>query len=189
MSKIGKKYVFLEKDVKISFDPTANKVKVVGAFGTLVTFFLNIVKFKILKLKNNNIYIKIEINLNSKNSKKFVKSYHGLVRAILSNIIYGVKNGYTKILKMEGIGYKFEVSENDLIINAGHTHKHYISIPSDISVKLESSVKIILFGINKSSLNSYTYYIRAINPPEPYKGKGILLFNEQIKKKVGKRAK
>jgi large subunit ribosomal protein L6 len=90
---------------------------------------------------------------------------------------------------MEGIGYKFEVLENHLIVNAGHTHKHYILIPSDISLKLESSVKIVIFGINKSSLNSYTYYIRAINPPEPYKGKGILFFNEQIKRKVGKRAK
>lgn len=189
MSKIGKKLIFVEKDVEISFDKATNNVKIIGSHGILVATFLNFVKLKILKCKDNKKYLKIQINLNSKTSKKFIKSYHGLTRAMLSNMIYGVKIGYNKILKMEGIGYKFEILDKYLIISAGHTHKHYISMPNNISIKLESSVKITLFGICKKSLASFAYYIRAINPPEAYKGKGILFFDEQIKKKVGKRAK
>ncbi len=189
MSKIGKKLLFIEKNVDIYFDQATNNVKVISTYGTLVVTFLNFVKVKILKLKDDKKYLKIQINLNSKNSKKFIKSYHGLAMAMLLNMIYGVKTGYSKVLKMEGIGYKFEILDNNLIISAGHTHKHYIFIPKNISIKLESSVKIVLFGICKNSLTCFAYYIRAINKPEPYKGKGILFFDEQIKKKVGKRAK
>ncbi len=178
MSRIGKKSIILPNDVNININN--NCVTVNGKFGSLERSFLNHISIVIA----NNV---LTINLN--NSTKEAQAYYGLSRALLNNMIIGVTSKFEKILILEGVGYKFQLENDKLVLNVGFSHPVIFSIPKNIKATLESSTKLILSSINLEDVGLLAAKIRNVRPPEPYKGKGIRYFDEFIRRKAGKTRK
>lgn len=177
MSKIGKKILKLIDNVDIAINKEKNEILIRGKYGSLTKQFLEIVEFEI---QENELSVKL------KRSTKFGKSYHGLVRSLLQNMIIGVSKKFSKSLIAEGVGFKFQIEQNFLILNIGFTHSIRLEIPQNLTIHLLLPTKIQISGINKEEVGLYASQIRSLRPPEPYKGKGLLYENEIIKKKVGK---
>ena len=123
------------------------------------------------------------------NETKACRSYHGLIRALVQNMITGVSEKFTKILVAEGIGYKFGIDKNNLILNMGYTHPIEFSIPNDLQIQTESPTRLSISGIDKEKVGFLASKIREVRPPEPYKGKGIRYEGEKILRKAGKSGK
>jgi large subunit ribosomal protein L6 len=178
MSRIGKKVIDIPKDVTITLKE--NKISVKGKHGTLERDYSNVLNVEI----NEN-----KLAITRQDDTKKVKSYHGLIRALIQNMVIGVNEKFIKTLIAEGVGYKFQVEKTNLILSVGFSHPVEFIIPSDISVKLESPTKILISGIDKEKVGFLASKIRDIRPPEPYKGKGILYDGEKIVRKAGKTGK
>ena len=178
MSRIGKKVIDIPKDVTVTLN--ANKIIVKGKHGILERDYSNVLNVEINEDK---------LAITRQDDTKKVKSYHGLIRALVQNMITGVNEKFIKTLIAEGVGYKFQVDKTNLILSVGFSHPVEFSIPSDISVKLESPTRILISGIDKEKVGFLASKIRDIRPPEPYKGKGILYDGEKIVRKAGKTGK
>jgi large subunit ribosomal protein L6 len=178
MSRIGKKAIEIPKDVGISF--IDQKLIVKGKYGTLERVILNLIS---LEIKENKILLsRIE-------DTKTSREYHGLIRALIQNMVTGVEKNFSKTLIAEGVGYKFQIDKNLLILNVGFTHLVKFTIPSDLTLVVESPTKLLIRGIDKEKVGFFASKIRSIRPPEPYKGKGLLYEGEKIRRKVGKTGK
>jgi large subunit ribosomal protein L6 len=178
MSRIGKKTIIIPKSVTV--EPKNNSVKITGKYGSLEKSFLNYVS-----LETTQEEIQVIRNLETKEAR----SYHGLMRALIQNMILGVDSKFSKTLIAEGVGYKFQVDNQKLNLSMGFSHPISLTIPSEIQIKLESQTKLILSGIDKEKVGLFASQIRDIRPPEPYKGKGIRYENEKIRRKAGKTKK
>jgi large subunit ribosomal protein L6 len=178
MSRIGKKVIDIPKDVTVTLN--ANKIIVKGKHGILERDYSNVLNVEI----NEN-----KLAITRQDDTKKVKSYHGLIRALIQNMITGVNEKFIKTLIAEGVGYKFQVDKTNLILSVGFSHPVEFGIPADISVKLESPTRILISGIDKEKVGFLASKIRDIRPPEPYKGKGILYDGEKIVRKAGKTGK
>jgi len=178
MSRIGKKAIDLPKDVSIQIEK--EKLIVSGKHGTLERLILPTLIFTLDK--NQLLLARME-------ETKKAKAYHGLMRALIQNMVLGVHQQFSKILIAEGVGYKFQLALPKLIVNVGFSHPVEFLIPSDVTVKLESNTKISITGIEKEKVGFLASKIRAIRPPEPYKGKGIQYEGEKILRKAGKTGK
>lgn len=178
MSRIGKKAIEIPKDVNVTFKD--QKIIVKGKHGSLEKTILNLLE---LELENNKLILK-----RSEDTKQS-RSYHGLMRALVQNMVSGVEKPYSKTLIAEGVGYKFQLEKTTLILNVGFTHPVKFVVPSDLTIKLESATKILISGIDKEKVGFFAAEIRAIRPPEPYKGKGIMYEGEKIIRKAGKTGK
>ncbi|MFH1825536.1 MAG: 50S ribosomal protein L6 [Candidatus Firestonebacteria bacterium] len=137
--------------------------------------------------------IKVEIKdskvVLSKNSdEEGIKSLHGTLRAKLANMISGVVIPFTKVLQVEGVGYKAAVTGNKLTLQVGFTHLVEVILPAGISASVEKQTIVTLKGADREVLGDIAAKIRLIKKPDPYKGKGIRYLNEHIRKKVGKTA-
>ena len=110
----------------------------------------------------------------------------GTYRQLIENMIIGVTQGFEKKLEINGVGYKAEVKEKQLILNVGFSHSVNFEIPENIEVRVEKNL-IIVSGIDKQLVGEVAAQIRKIKKPEPYKGKGIKYLGEQIRRKVGKK--
>lgn len=118
------------------------------------------------------------------------KSLHGLYRSLLNNMILGVSTGWSKTLELVGVGYKAQLSGNDLLLNLGFSHQIKFPAPKGITFAVtDKDGKILVSGVDKQLVGETAAKIRRLRPPEPYKGKGIRYLGERIKKKVGKAAK
>lgn len=178
MSRIGKKIIEIPKTVSIEIEN--GKIKIKGNHGNLEKEFLDLVTFE---LNENKLIIK------RKDDKKSSKSYHGLLRSLVQNMVLGVTQTFSKTLIAEGIGYKFQLEKKKLILNVGFSHPVEFLIPDDLVIKLESATKISIVGIDKEKVGFLASKIRSVRPPEPYKGKGILYEGEKIIRKAGKTGK
>lgn len=178
MSRIGKKEIKLPKDVLITIEK--NKLIVKGKHGILEQFLLDFLNFE---LTNQTLRI------SRKEDTKKAREYHGLIRALIQNMVTGVDQKFSKTLIAEGVGYKFQLDQKNLIVNVGFSHPVEFLIPTDITIKIESPTKISIIGIDKEKVGFFAAKIRSIRPPEPYKGKGILYEGEKILRKAGKTGK
>jgi large subunit ribosomal protein L6 len=178
MSRVGKKPINIPKDVTITLNDKNLSVK--GKFGLLEREIKNLVT---IIIENQKLIItRID------NNKK-TREYHGLIRALIQNMITGVDEKFSKILIAEGVGYKFQVEKEKLVLNVGFTHPIEFIIPSELNIKLESPTKIQISGIDREKVGFLSAKIRDMRPPEPYKGKGILYQGEKIIRKAGKTGK
>ena len=137
------------------------------------------------------ISIKVEDNqleLTRVNDTKEIKSMHGTMNANLSNMIHGVTHEFQKGLEIIGVGYRFALKGNTLVINAGYSHQVEMDIPKGITVELISNTEITVKGIDKAQVGEFAANIRKVRKPEPYKGKGIRYKDEHIRRKEGKKA-
>jgi large subunit ribosomal protein L6 len=178
MSNIGKKVIILPEN--LFFNQINNKILIKSNLGELSFVLLPNIKI----FKENNI-----IKVIRTNDLKKTRSNHGLTRSILQNIILGLTKQFTISLIAEGVGYKFQIDNNYLIINVGFTHLIKMIIPTNLKVFLESATKLVITGIDKEIVGFFASRIVAIKPVEPYKGKGILYVGKTVIKKIGKRGK
>lgn len=178
MSRIGKKAIEIPKDVSIKLEN--EKIIVKGKNGSLEKEILSNLKLEIIDQR-----LVITRNDDSKQSR----SYHGLIRALVQNMVTGVDQKFSKTLVAEGVGYKFQIDKTKLILNVGFSHPVEFEIPADLSIKAESPIRVVISGIDKEKVGFLAAKIRDMRPPEPYKGKGILYEGEKILRKAGKTGK
>lgn len=120
------------------------------------------------------------------NETKMNKSFHGLYRSLISNMVFGVTEGYEKKLEIVGIGYRAEQQGDKVVFSLGYSHKKEIVPPKDVVITVEEQTKVTVKGVSKQQVGETAAKIRSFRPPEPYKGKGIRYLNEVIKKKSAK---
>jgi large subunit ribosomal protein L6 len=175
MSRIGKKPIAMPQKVKVSQDKST--IKVDGPKGTLS---MEIPQGIEVTVDNGAI----EVKMLSENRK--ARSYHGLVRTLVANMITGVSVGFQKNLELSGIGYRAEKSGDTLKLVLGYSSPLEYRIPQGIDVKVDKQVNILVSGIDKQLVGRVAAEIRELKKPEPYKGKGIKYAGEKVRRKVGK---
>jgi large subunit ribosomal protein L6 len=178
MSRIGKKIINIPKEVVVYFDK--EKITIKGKYGSLERKLSNAIE---ILLNENQLLVK------RLNDDKKSRESHGLMRALIQNMVTGVSEKFSKTLIAEGVGYKFLIEKDILFVNVGYSHPVEFSIPKDVSIKLESNTKLLITGIDNEKIGFLSSQIRAIRPPEPYKGKGIMYEGEKILRKAGKTGK
>ena len=176
MSRIGKKPILIPEKVEVKLDE--NKISIKGPRGELSRVIRNEIR---VELKENEIIV----SLKKENSN--LRKFWGLTRTLIFNMVEGVLNGYQKKLQIEGVGYRAEVNkEGGLSLKIGFSHLVEFKKEEGIAFSVEKNI-ILIEGIEKEKVGLVAAKIRAIRPPEPYKGKGIRYVGEIIKKKAGKK--
>jgi large subunit ribosomal protein L6 len=177
MSRIGNTPVVVPKDVTI--DLSSSKATVKGPKGELI---VPIGAGITVKREADNL-----IATRTRNDGK-VRAAHGTTVALLTNAIVGVTKGWTKQLELQGVGYRATLTGTDLTLTVGFSHPVVVK-PSPGITFTAGEGKIVVSGIDKYLVGQVAATIRAIKPPEPYKGKGIRYTGEHVRKKAGKSAK
>ena len=175
MSRIGKKPVPLPKGVKATLKDS--KLEVTGPKGSLSQLMPPRVRVEIGAT---------EIRVNPQDDSRLTRSYWGLARTLAANMVIGVSEGFTRVLELVGTGYKVEAKGNSLVLSVGYSIPVVFPLPEGISAKVEKATRIELTGHDKEVLGQTVTDIRALRPPDPYKGKGIKHAGEVIRRKVGK---
>ena len=179
MSRIGNKVIALPAGVSVNV-AEGNFVTVKGPKGEL--------SFKF----HNDMEICVEatqVTVKRPNDTKESKTFHGTTRAVLSNMIVGVSEGFKKQLDINGVGYRATLNGRTLVVSAGYSHTCDMPIPEGVNVELPKNTQIIISGIDKQVVGQFAAEIRELRKPEPYKGKGIKYSYETIRRKEGKTAK
>ena len=130
-----------------------------------------------------------KIIVKRKNDLKKVKALHGLVRSLTNNMVLGVTEGWSKNLELVGVGFRAQVSGNQLVLNVGYSHQVEIEAPEGIAFEVLDNTKIKVTGFDKQLVGQIAANIKKVRVPDVYKGKGIRYQGEYIRKKVGKSAK
>ena len=179
MSRIGRLPVAIPAGVTVDIAAN-NEVTVKGPKGTLVKSLP--VEMEIKKEGE-------EIIVTRPNDLKKMKSLHGLTRTLINNMVVGVSEGYTKVLEVNGVGYRAAKTGNKLTLSLGYSHPVEMEDPEGVETTLEGQNKITVAGIDKEKVGQFAAEIRDKRRPEPYKGKGIKYADEVIRRKVGKTGK
>jgi large subunit ribosomal protein L6 len=175
MSRIGRKPIAVPSQVKI--DIKDSTVTVEGPKGKLIKQLPLRVN---AQLKENQVHVGRLGNIASD------RALQGLYRALIANMIKGVTEGYKKELEIVGTGFKAAVQGSTLTMNLGFSHQVVFNIPEGIKIESPKLTQIVIQGTDKEKVGEIAAEIRAVYPPEPYKGKGIRYAGEVVKKKVGK---
>ena len=116
------------------------------------------------------------------------RALHGLTRSLIANMVEGVTNGYEKRLEIQGVGYRAQLQGDKIVLALGYSHPVEVNAPSGIEFEVPQPTRITVRGISKQAVGEVAAIIRKQRPPEPYKGKGVRYADEQVRRKVGKRA-
>ena len=176
MSRIGKKPVITDG---VTVTQSGNTLKIKGKLGELEKSFHPNIRIEV----NNN-----EVHVSRPNDQKENKALHGLTRALIQNMVNGVKEGYSKTLDIVGVGYKAELKGKNLLVNIGYSHPILFAPPEQVTLEVPAPTQIKIFGIDKDLVGLVAAKIRSFREPEPYKGKGIKYSDEIIQRKAGKTA-
>jgi large subunit ribosomal protein L6 len=174
MSRVGRKHIPVPKGVNITIGKDLVAVK--GPKGELK------------RAVPDGITVKLngaEINVERADDSRDNRAKHGMVRALVANMVKGVTDGFERKLEINGVGYRADVAGQKLNMALGFSHPVVFELPKGIAAKVDKNL-VILTGIDKEMLGETASKIRAIRPPEPYKGKGIKYVEEVIHRKVGK---
>lgn len=178
MSRIGKKPIAIPAGVDVKID--GHKVTVKGPKGTLENTF------------NPEIGIAVEGNeivVTRPTDDKNHRALHGLTRTLVANMVEGVTNGYSKMLEVNGVGYRAQKQGKNLVMNLGYSHQVIVPETAGITIDVPSPNQIVISGADKQQVGQFAAEVREKRPPEPYKGKGIKYADEHIRRKEGKAAK
>ncbi len=178
MSRIGKLPVAIPSGVDVQIDGQTVTVK--GSKGELTRTFSELMT---IKVEDNQVIVE------RPDDSREAKSFHGLTRTLIANMIEGVSNGYAKKLELVGVGYRAALKGTDLEIQLGFSHPVVVKAPENITFEVPSQTEIIVKGISKEQVGQVAANIRAWRKPEPYKGKGIRYEGEYVRRKLGKAAK
>jgi large subunit ribosomal protein L6 len=124
-----------------------------------------------------------------KDESRTARERHGLCRTLVANMVDGVSQGFQKKLEIQGVGYRAQVQGKNLNMNMGYSHPVIIEPPDGIQFAVENNVNVTVSGIDKEIVGNTAARIRAVRPPEPYKGKGIRYAGEFVRRKAGKAGK
>ena len=175
MSRIGKLPVTIPAGVKVAID--SNALRLEGPKGKLQTEIPTGVD---VKVEGNVLHVERQAE------DRKVRALHGLTRKLIANMTLGVSQGFTRVLDINGVGYRAEVKGQELHMTLGYSHPVVFELPAGVSAAIERQVIITLSGADRQVLGETAAKIRSLRPPEPYKGKGIKYREEMIKRKAGK---
>ncbi len=175
MSRIGQRILTVPANVTVEVDGTNVKIK--GPKGEL----------------SINVHKDIKVNVTEgqiivTRKNDAAKCFHGTANANIANAITGVTEGFEKKMEAVGVGYRFALKGNELVITAGFSHPVKVAIPHTIKLESPSNTELFIRGIDKCEVGEFAANIRKIRKPEPYKGKGIRYAGEHIRQKEGKKA-
>ena len=177
MSRIGNKHIDIPAGVEVKVE--GNVISVKGPKGALDYEFNHEMK---VMVDGNQIFVK------RPSDDKDHRALHGTTRALIHNMVVGVSEGFTKVLEINGVGYKFQVAGNKLTISAGYSHPVIMEAPEGIKLDSPSQTELNISGYDKQAVGEFAALVRKVRGPEPYKGKGIKYKDEFIRRKEGKKA-
>ena len=175
MSRVGQMPIPVPQGVTVNIKK--NEVSVTGPNGELCRHFNPSMSITL----NDNILV-----VSRPSNSRTHRSLHGLTRSLLANMVEGVTKGFEKNLEIVGVGYRAQKAEDKLIINVGYSHPVEVSPLPGVSLAVEGANRIKVTGINKEAVGEMAAEIRAIRPPDTYKGKGIRYIGELVRLKAGK---
>lgn len=178
MSRVGINPVIIPNGVEVQIE--GNHLTVNGPKGKLEITLLPEVKVEVSEGK---------IQVQRKKEDQFSKSAHGLTRALINNMVKGVTEGWTKDLEMVGVGYRAQGGGETVTLNVGFSHPVVVKAPPGITFLVSDNTKISVSGIDKTLVGQIAANVRAVKPPEVYKGKGIRYSGEYVRRKPGKAGK
>jgi large subunit ribosomal protein L6 len=177
MSRIGKQPIEIPDGVNVAVDP--GRVTVNGPLGELTQ---NVpVRMKIDKADGTLVVTR-------PTDRGDDRALHGLTRSLVANMVEGVTRGFEKRLQIQGVGYRAALRGTAIELNVGFSHTVVVDPPAGIEFEVPVPTEVIVKGIDKQQVGEIAAEIRAVRPPEPYKGKGIRYEGEYVRRKVGKRA-
>jgi large subunit ribosomal protein L6 len=124
-----------------------------------------------------------------RNDSRAARQLHGLCRTLVANMVEGVSQGFQRRLEIQGVGYRAQVQGRNLTLNVGYSNPVQIAPPEGIQLAVENNTNVLISGIDKEIVGNIAAQIRAVRPPEPYKGKGIRYAGEMVRRKAGKAGK
>lgn len=179
MSRIGRKVIAVPKGVAVTIN--GNDVMVKGPQGELTRTFRPEVAVK---------QAGAELTVERSSDERTVRALHGLTRALLNNMVLGASAGFSKVLQIEGVGYRAEVKGKDLVMALGFSHPVIVTPPTGITFAVDEKARTItISGADKEQVGQVTADVRAWRKPEPYKGKGLRYQGEVVRRKAGKAGK
>jgi len=178
MSRYGNSPIPLPKGVEVK--QTGHKVTVKGPKGELELEMKEGIKIAVGDEA-------IQVSLDEKSGLH--KAMHGLYRSLINNMVIGLTTGFQKRLSLIGVGYRAAVAGSKLDLQLGYSHPTAVEIPGHLEVAVEKSTTIVIKGSDKQAVGQFAATVRAVRPPEPYKGKGVRYEDEHVRKKAGKAAK
>lgn len=178
MSRIGKQPVPVPKGVTVTIE--GQQVTVKGSKGQLSRELPSEIAF---------VQEGEEIVVTRRNESRNARQRHGLVRTLISNMVEGVSKGYEKKLEIQGVGYRASLQGQKLVMALGYSHPVEFDPPPGIQFAVEKNTSVTVTGIDKEIVGNTAARVRAARPPEPYKGKGVRYFGEQVRRKAGKAGK
>jgi len=177
MSRIGRKPIQIPEGVTITFNNS--EIVVEGPKGMLSREIPEAVE---VVIEDGYIVVK------RRTEDRHGRSFHGLVRTLIDNMVMGVSTGFDKALEIHGVGYRAEITDDGLRLFVGYSKPVEYKIPEGISIKVDRQVNMVVSGIDKEFVGRVAAEIRSFRKPEPYKGKGIRYAGETVRRKVGKSA-
>jgi large subunit ribosomal protein L6 len=176
MSRIGKKPVAIPSGVSAIIEGQTLTVK--GPKGTLSMSTTDLIEYKI---ESDSIQV------NPANDTKQAHSFWGMQRTLVSNLVEGVTDGFSKTLEISGVGYRAQAQGKKLKLQLGFSHDVDLDVPEGIDIKTPDQTTVIVSGIDKQAVGQFAAEIRRWRKPEPYKGKGIKYQGEYVFRKEGKK--
>ena len=176
MSRIGKRSVAIPSGVTANIEGKTLSVK--GPKGTLTMGLSDLIEYK---LEDG------EISVKPANETRAARNHWGMQRTMVSNLVEGVTEGFTKVLEINGVGYRAQAQGKKLKLQLGYSHDVDLDVPEGLDVKTPDQTTIIVSGIDKQKVGQFAAEIRRWRKPEPYKGKGIKYQGEYIFRKEGKK--
>ena len=178
MSRVGKKLIEVPAGVTVTVAED-NTVTVKGPKGELTRQFHKDMK---IELEGNILTV-----VRPSDSKEH-RTIHGTTRALLANMITGVSEGFARGLELVGVGYRAQLQGKKLVLNVGYSHPVEFTPEAGLTIEVPSNTKVVISGISKERVGALASNIRAVSPPEPYKGKGVRFVGEIVRRKAGKSA-
>lgn len=178
MSRIGNNPITLPQGVEANIEGASVSVK--GPKGSLELQFHSSLK---VEMEDGKIVVK------RKRGNQLGRSMHGLTRSLINNMVVGVSEGWTKNLEMVGVGYRAQGGGDVVTLSVGYSHPVSVKAPEGIAFAVSDNTKIQVTGIDKTLVGQIAANIRAVRPPEVYKGKGIRYAGEYVRRKAGKAGK
>ena len=178
MSRIGRKPIEVPSGVTIEVSQ-GNQVNVKGPLGVLEQQ----VPVRMQLEQEDGV-----LNVTRPTDRGDDRALHGLTRTLVANMVEGVTKGFEKHLEIQGVGYRAALKGTDLELNVGYSHSVVIKPRPGITFEVPAPTQVIVKGTDKQQVGQIAAEIRKVRPPEPYKGKGIRYRDEQVRRKVGKRA-
>jgi len=175
MSRVGKKPVAIPAGVTVTCQGTEVQVK--GPKGSLSQRI------------PEGISVAIEsgsVSFTRPDDRKESRALHGLTRSLVANMVRGVSQPFVKELEIQGVGYRADIAGRKLKVLVGYSHPVEIEVPEGLTVSVDRNVIVRIEGIDRQQVGQFAADVRAVRPPEPYKGKGIRYVNEHVRRKVGK---